>query len=130
MLRADRVWGTGHVTKISQAKKMAKNLMNLKRCISVITDIDDKWFVIFERTINHLSFGYDRLPQHENYSSCFAFFFLDLFFFFLLPLSTFKPLNALYSKFERLKISRKTFARPKSGVPGRGNPPQSGPPKF
>ena len=42
--------------------------------ISVITDIDQKWFVIFEHTINHLSFGYIRLPQLENYFSCFAFF--------------------------------------------------------
>ena len=52
-------------------------------------------------------------------------FFLLLFFFFiiLLRLSTFKPLNALYSKFERLKISGRTNARLKLGVPGWGDLP-------
>ena len=48
----------------------------------------------------------------------FFFVFFLTFFFFLLRLSTFKPLNALYSKFERLKISGKTSAGMKSGVPG------------
>ena len=59
-------------------------------------------------------------------------FFLAFFFFllFLLRLSTFKPLNALYSKFERLKISGRTSAGMKSGVPGWRNPSQLGPPKF
>ena len=91
--------------------------------IAVITAIDEKWFVIVEHTINHLSFAYVRLPQLEYYLSC-----LRLFsnFCFLLPLSTFKPLNALYLKFERLKISGRTFERLKSGVPDWGNPSQSG----
>ena len=52
------------------------------------------------------------------------------FFLFLLRLSPFKPLNALYSKFERLKISGRTSVRLKLGVPGWGDPPQSSPPKF
>ena len=37
--------------------KIGKNLTNLDLYISVITDIDAKWFVVFEHTINHLSFG-------------------------------------------------------------------------
>ena len=44
--------------------------------ISVITD-----FVIFERTINHLSFSYACLPQLEYYFSCLESFSL-LFFSF------------------------------------------------
>ena len=36
---------------------MGKKLMNLNRFILVITDIDEKWSVIFEYTINQLSFG-------------------------------------------------------------------------
>ena len=56
-----------------------------------------------------------------------------LFFFFfliLLRLSTFEPLNTLYLKLEQLKISRWTSARMKLGVPGWGDPPQTGPPNF
>ena len=55
-----------------------------------------------------------------------------LFFLFLILLwqSTFKPLNALYSKFEQLKISGRTSARLKSGVPSWGDSSQSGPAKF
>ena len=89
--------------------------------ISVVTNIDEKWFVVFGYTTNHL-FSYVRLPQLEYYFSCFASFFLLVFFFFLflLPLSTFKPLNALHSKSERLKISGRTFVRRKSGLPGWG----------
>ena len=51
-------------------------------------------------------------------------FFLTFFFFFLflLRLSTFKPLNALYSKFDRLKISERTCAGMKSAVPGWKDP--------
>ena len=66
--------------------------------LGISTYIDGKWFVIFEHTINCLIFGYVRLPQLENYFSCFLFL---LFFFFLLMPFTFKPLNALYLKFER-----------------------------
>ena len=79
----------------------------LNRYISIITDFDGKEFVIFEHTINHLSFGYVGSPQLEYYF--FSFFLgFSFFFFFLLRLSTFKQLNALYSKFERLKISGRT----------------------
>ena len=85
----------------------------------------------FEHTTNRLSFSCVLLPQPEY---CFSSFlsFSDFFFFFLflLRLSTFKPLNALHSKFERLKILGRTSAGMKLGVPGWGNPPQSGPPRF
>ena len=56
--------------------------------------------------------------------------FLLFFFLILLRLSTFKPLNALHSKFERLKISCRTSARQKLRVPGWKDPPQTGPPKL
>ena len=55
---------------------MGKKLANLNRLIWVITDIDEKWFVVFEHTINHLAFGYVRLTQQEN-----NFFFLTCFIF-------------------------------------------------
>ena len=121
-----------HVTKLLQAENGKKLTSSYQYYISVITDINEKWFVVFEHTINHLSFGYVSLPQLENYFSCFAFFFLTLFFFFvfLLLLSTFKLLNALYSKFERLKISGRTSVPLKSVVPGWADSSQSIPPKF
>ena len=100
----------------------------LKRYISVITSIDEKWFVIFEHTINHLYLGYVCLSQLEYFFLLFSYFFF--FFLILLRLSTFKLLNALYSKFKRLKISGRTSTRLKLGVPGWGVPPQTGPPKF
>ena len=56
--------------------------MNLNSYISVIADIDEKWFVIFEHTMNHLSFGYVHLPQLKYYFSCFASFFLFFFYCF------------------------------------------------
>ena len=61
---------------------MGKNLTILKRYVLVVTDIDEKWFVIFEHTIYHLSFGYVRLPQLENYFFLFCIFFLTFFLFF------------------------------------------------
>ena len=104
---------------------MCKNLTNLNQYISVITNIDKKWFVTFEQTINHLSFGYVILSQFECYFSCFASFFPFLFMLF-----TSKPLNALYSKLERLKISGRISVRLKSVVQGWGDLSQSSPPKF
>ena len=44
------------------------------------TNIDKKWFVIFEHTNNNLSFGYVHLPQLECY---FSFCFFHTFFLFL-----------------------------------------------
>ena len=60
----------------------------------------------------------------------FFFSFFLLFFLFLFQLSTFKPLNALCLKFERLEISRRTSAGMKLGVSSWGDPRQWGPPKF
>ena len=73
--------------------------------------------MIFEHTIIRLLFGYVSLLQTEYY---FLFLFSLLFFsfLFLLLLSTFEPLNALYSKFERLKILGRTRARLNLGVTG------------
>ena len=87
---------------------MGKKLTCLNRYILIITDIDEKRFVGLEHTINYFSFGYVPLTQLDNYFSCFASFFLLYFFLFLLLLSTFRPLNALYAKFERLKILGRT----------------------
>ena len=53
----------GHVIKILQAK----NGQKVNEFESIITDIDEKWFVIFEHTINHLLFNYIRLPQLKYY---------------------------------------------------------------
>ena len=92
--------------------KMGKKLTSSNRYISIITDIDDKWFVVFEHTINHLSFGYVCLPQLEQYFFCFASFFL-LFF---------SSLNALYKKFERLKISGSTSVQLNQGCQVGGIP--------
>ena len=98
MLYANRVWGARSRDQNFTRPKMGKKVTSLNRYISVITDIDEKIFAVFEHTINRLSFGYVCLPQLENYFSCFRFFLLLFFFFFLLPLSTFKPLNAPYAK--------------------------------
>ena len=56
--------------------------------------------LIIEHIINRLSFGYVRVLQLEYDFSCFASFLVFFFFLFLLPLFTFKPLNALDSKLE------------------------------
>ena len=92
---------------------MGKKLTNLNRYISIITDIDEKWFVLFEHSINHLFFGYVHLGQLKKYFSCFPSF---LTFFFLLPLSTFEQLNTLHSEFERLKKSGRTSVQLKWGT--------------
>ena len=80
---------------------MGRKRTILNRCILVNTDFDGKWFVLFEHTINRLSFGYVRLPQLEYYFFLFSYFFF-LFSCFFFRLSTFKPLNVLYSKLKRL----------------------------
>ena len=114
-----------HVTKILQAKSGQKVDDFEPIYLRNYTDIDEKWFVIFEHTINWLSFEYDNLPHLEYYfSSSFSFFLLFFFLFFiLLRLSTFKPLNALmYSKFKGLKISGRTSAQLKLGCQVGGIP--------
>ena len=106
----------GHVTKLLQDKK----LTNLNQYILVITDIDEKCFVVFEHTINHLSFGYVRLFQLEYYFSCFGFFFLLLFFFFCRYLL----LNHLTHCIQSLSNWRyqEGLLQQKSRVPGWGDP--------
>ena len=124
-LRKPSLGAYGHVTKILPAKNGHK-LTNLNRYISVITNIDKKRFVTFERTINLFFWLCSFTPTWMLF---FLFcIFLLTFFFLLLPLSTFKPQNALYSKFERLKISVRTFVRQKLGA--RRGSPQSRAPKF
>ena len=101
---------------------MGRKWTILNRYISVITDIDEKWFVIFEHTINCFSFGYVRLPQLEYYFS--SFFFLFSYFFFLFyyssPAIYFEAAKRTVFKVWRLKISGGTSARLKLGVPGWG----------
>ena len=66
--------------------------------MSVSTDIDEKRFVVFEYTINHLTSGYVVYPGLDN-----IFLFVFFLLFFTLPSrSTFKPLNVQTSKFEQL----------------------------
>ena len=65
-LRKPSLETPGHVTKNLQTEN-GRKVAILNRYISVITDIDEKWFVVFEQhTINHFSFGYVRLPQLEH----------------------------------------------------------------
>ena len=52
----------GHGTKMLQAE-IEQRVDEFNQYISLITDRDEKWFVIFEHIIDHLSFGYVRLPQ-------------------------------------------------------------------
>ena len=87
----------GHVIEILRLK-MGKKLTSLNQLFSVITDIDEKYFMIFEHTINQFSFGYVRLPPLK-YFFLVLFLFSYFFIFLFLPmLSTFQPLNALYIK--------------------------------
>ena len=117
----------GHISKILQSK----NGQKVDKLEPIYLGNYRYWrnrFVIFEHTINRISFGHDCLPLLENYF--FVSFLFGSFFLFLPRLSTFILLNALYSKFERLKISGRIFVRPKLGVPDCGYPPQLGPPKL
>ena len=103
----------GNVTKLLQAENRQK-VDNLKRYIAIISDIDEKWFVIFEHTINHfflIMFVYPKLNAVFSVLHLFSYVFS-----FFLPLSTFKPRNALSSKSERLKILWSISVQQKSGV--------------
>ena len=54
MLYVNRVWGApGHVTKIFHAE----NGQKVDKFEPIYFDIDEKWFAVFEHTINRLSFG-------------------------------------------------------------------------
>ena len=80
---------------------------------------NDLWFLSTLSTVFLLD-----MFVYPNLNTIFLHFclFFTFFFLFLLRLSTFKPLNALYSKFERLKMSGRTSAGMKSGVRGWGIP--------
>ena len=108
--------GAGHVIKILRAKNGQK-LTKLNRYISIITDMDEKWFVVFECTINHLSFDKFAYP---NLNTIFLVLHLFSYFFFLfrLPLSTFKPLKRTEFKISAIENIREDFVRQKSGMPG------------
>ena len=134
MFYANQVWGRPITWPKFYRLKVGRKRTSLNRYISVNTDIDEKWFVILEHTINWLCFGYANFsftPTWILFFFFFTFFLLFfLFFIILLRLFTFKPLNALYSKFEWLKISGRTSLQLKLGMPGWGNPPQTCPSKF
>ena len=70
--------GPIHVTKMLQTKKEQK-FDEFEPLYLSNPGMYEKWFVVFEYTINHLSFDYVCLPQLEYYFSCFASFF-SLFF--------------------------------------------------
>ena len=53
--------------------RIGKKWKKLNRYISISAATYEKWFVIFEHTINHLSFGYVHLFQLKHY-------FFKLFF--------------------------------------------------
>ena len=106
-----------HVSKFYRPK-MGKNWTILNRYISVITNIDEKWLVIFQHTINCLSLGYVRLPQLEY------FFFFSYFFFFFSYSS-----SAIY--FVAKCTAFKAGPSPRGGIRGKA-PPKFlfAPPKF
>ena len=108
-----------HVTKIVQAKSGEKvddfepiYLGNYRYWWKIVCD--------FWAHYQLLLFWLCSFTPTRYYFSSFFSFFLLFFFLILLRLFTFKPLNALYLKFERLKISGRTSARMKLGVPGWG----------
>ena len=73
----------GHVTKILLAENGQKvDEFEPITYILVITDIDEKWFVIFEHTINHLSFGYVVYSNLNTIFLVLHFFSYFLFSFF------------------------------------------------
>ena len=80
---------------------MDKKLTNLNQSILVITDTDEKRFVLFKYNINRLLLVMFIYP---DWNTIFVSFFLLFFFLFLLELSTFKQQTHCTQKFERLKI--------------------------
>ena len=93
-----------------------------------INRIDEKWFVIFEHTINHLSFGYVCLPQPEHYFSCFTYFFL-LFFFFFYRYLRLKRKRTVF-KVWAIKDIREDLCATEIVGARFGDSSQSGPPKL
>ena len=50
-------------------QKLENRWTNLNRYISISTDIDKNWFVIFEHTMNYLFYGCVHLSQLEYFFS-------------------------------------------------------------
>ena len=71
----------GHVTKILQSENGQK-VDEFEPIYLGSYNTDEKWFVVFEHTINHLSFVCVCLPQLGYYFTCFSPFFLLFFFSF------------------------------------------------
>ena len=116
MVYADRVRGARSRDRNFTGRKWAKKLTNLNRCISVITDIDEKWF----SSINHLSF---IMFVYSNLNIIFLVLHLfSNFFLFCRYLLLNRQTHSRYLKFKRLKIPGRTFVRQKSEVPDRGIP--------
>ena len=132
MFHVDQIWGRPVTWPKFHSPTMGKKLTSLNQYISVITDIDEKWFVIFEHTIKDQPPSFWLCSFTPTWNPIFLFWhlFSHFFFLFLPVLSTFRPLNALYSNFEWLKISGRTSVRLKSRVPGWGNSTQPGNQKF
>ena len=108
-----------YVTKILRARKWTSLLTNIN-CISENTDFDMENDLGFLSTLS-IAFLFvicSLTPNYEYYFFCFFHLFFLTFCFLLFQLSAFKLLKALYSKFERLKISGRTRAGHKLGVPG------------
>ena len=66
MLYANWIWGHPGTWPKFYKPKMGRKQTSLNQYISVITDINEKWFVIFQHSIHHLSFSYICSPQLEN----------------------------------------------------------------
>ena len=118
----------GHVTKILQTK----NGQKVGDFEPIYLGNYQYWWKMVCNFWAHYQPPFSWLCSFTPTWILFYFFFFLLFFFFLilLRLSTFKLLNALHPKFERLKISWRTSAELKLGVPGWGDPPQTSPPKL
>ena len=105
---------------------MGKKLTNLNRYSSVITNIDEKWFVSFEHTINCFSLGYVRLDllQLEYYCAC----FVSFFFLFSFSSAAIYILTAKRTVF-KVEDIREDYCVTEIGGARLGDPPQLRPPK-
>ena len=131
MLYANQIWGRPVTWPKFYRPKIGRKLTSLNRYTSVIINIDENGLGFLSKLSTAFLLVMFIYPNLNTIFLVFSFFLLFFFFFIIvLRLSTFKPLYALHSKFERLKISGRASARLKLEVLGWGNPPQTGPPKF
>ena len=131
LLYANRVWGRPVTWPKFYRPKMDKTLMNLNRWISVISDINEKWFVIFEYTFNHAPFFWLCLCTLTWTSIFFVLLFFSYFFsfFYFFPSYLLANSQAIF-KFEQLEITEKTSVGLKSGLPNWGHLPHLDPSKV